>query len=165
MLIGADNNSTNDQDDLHVTLHHNRFVDCDQRLPRVRFSELVHVYNNYYKNVESYAIGSAMGAYVLVESTYFQNVEDPIDTCVGVGGGDPPGVKGFAADRDNEYDNSRRSRCPGNIGAGDLINGVAPAEPSTFYSYTVDDKTDVPSITLAGAGTGKIVCRSDGLCA
>ena len=162
MLIGSSNDNVDDKDDLHVTLHHNRFVNCDQRLPRVRFSELVHVYNNYYENVKSYAVGSAMGAYVLVEKNYFLNVEDPIDTCVGVGAGDPPGEPGFAADRDNEYESSPSSNCHANVGAGALIDGNVPAEPSSFYRYIADDKLDVPDITRLGAGTGKLVCENNG---
>ena len=157
MLIGSDNGEVGDKDALHVTLHHNRFVDCDQRMPRVRFSRLVHVYNNYYENVESYAIGSAMGAYVLVEGNHFDSVEDPIDTCVGVGSGDPPGVPGFAFERDNVYTNSPAGSCHANIiKVEDLVE-----LPS--YTYTVD--SSVPDITLLGAGTGKIACGSDGLCA
>ena len=168
MLIGADNAEVGDEDDLHVTLHHNRFVDCDQRLPRVRFSQLVHVYNNYYQNVDGYAVGSAMGAYVLVEGNYFLDVKDPIDTCVGVGDKDPTGVPGFAAERDNVYcitnssgvicnSTEAKGSCPANIGIGELVE-----LPS--YTYTVDSNSSVPNITLLGAGTGKISCGSDGIC-
>ena len=152
MLIGSSNDEVGDKDDLHVTLHHNRFVNCDQRLPRVRFSELVHVYNNYYENVGSYAIGSAMDAYVLVEGNYFDNVEDPIDTCVGTDSG---GTRGNVAERDNVYKNSPSGSCHANINFEDL--DVLPP-----YDYFVD--SSVPDITRLGAGTGKIVCGSDGLC-
>ena len=151
MLIGHNDDEVGDKDDLHVTLHHNRFVNCDQRLPRVRHSKLVHVYNNYYENIESYAIGSAMDAYVFVEGNYFVNVEDPIDICVGSGQG------GNAAERDNVYINSPTAgSCHANINVGDLVE-----EPT--YTYFVDSY--VPEITLLGAGTGKIICGSDGLCA
>ena len=159
MLIGSNNGEIGDKEKLHVTLHHNRFIDCDQRLPRVRFSKLVHVYNNFYQNVEAYAIGSAMGAYVLVEGNYFDTVEDPIDTCVGVGGGDPAGVPGFAAERDNVYIDSPAGACHAELGVEDL-----PADELT-YSYAADSPQLIPDITLLGAGTGKIVCGSDGLCA
>ena len=46
--------------------------------------------------------------------------------------------------------------CHANINVGDLVE-----EPT--YTYFVDSY--VPEITLLGAGTGKIICGSDGLCA
>ena len=150
MLIGHNDDEVGDKDDFHVTLHHNRFVNCDQRLPRVRHSKLVHVFNNYYENVESYAIGSAEEAYVFVEGNYFVNVEDPIDTCVG------NGKRGYAAELDNVYINSPTAgSCHANKDVTELVE-----EPT--YTYFVN--TSVPEITLLGAGTGKIICGSDGLC-
>jgi pectate lyase len=48
MLIGGSDTvrDTNGWGFLSVTVHHNEFIDCGQRLPRVRFGK-VHVYSNY----------------------------------------------------------------------------------------------------------------------
>jgi pectate lyase len=48
MLIGGSDTvrDTNGWGYLSVTVHHNQFINCGQRLPRVRFGK-VHVYSNY----------------------------------------------------------------------------------------------------------------------
>jgi pectate lyase len=48
MLIGGSDTvrANNGWGALSVTVHHNQFLDCGQRLPRVRFGK-VHVYSNY----------------------------------------------------------------------------------------------------------------------
>jgi pectate lyase len=48
MLIGGSDTvrPTNGWGALSVTVHHNQFINCGQRLPRVRFGK-VHVYSNY----------------------------------------------------------------------------------------------------------------------
>jgi pectate lyase len=60
MLIGGSDTvrDTNGWGALSVTLHDNRFVNCGQRLPRVRFGK-VHVYSNYIEGSLSPEIGSA----------------------------------------------------------------------------------------------------------
>jgi len=47
MLIGNGDNKTDDRNHLRVTIFNNVFIDCAERLPRVRFGK-VHVFNNYY---------------------------------------------------------------------------------------------------------------------
>lgn len=50
MLIGGSDTvrDTNGWGYLSVTVHHNQFINCGQRMPRVRFGK-VHVYSNYIK--------------------------------------------------------------------------------------------------------------------
>ena len=62
---------------LRVSYHHNWFDGSNQRHPRVRFGNPVHVYNNYYNNVGGYGVASTEGAGVLVEGNYFENTDDP----------------------------------------------------------------------------------------
>ncbi|NIT59346.1 MAG: pectate lyase, partial [Aliifodinibius sp.] len=65
-LLGhSDNNAAQDSTHLLVTYHHNWFNGTNSRHPRVRFSGLTHVYNNYYY-FNSYGIASTMNAEVLV---------------------------------------------------------------------------------------------------
>lgn len=78
-LVGHSNNEINDKE-ITATFHHNFFDGSNSRHPRVRFGK-VHVYNNYFNKVTTYAIGSAYGAKVLVEDNFFDGVRLPTDIC------------------------------------------------------------------------------------
>jgi pectate lyase len=137
-LIGhSDNNSAEDTGHLRITYHHNRFDTCDQRNPRVRFGNPVHVYNNYYNNITLYAIASTMDAGLLVENNYFENTPDPFH--LGQADSDP----GTLVARGNVFVNS---------GAGQSGGSVAGIP----YAYSLDPGGNVKSIVVAGAGVGKI---------
>ncbi len=76
-LVGHDDaNAAQDTGRLRVTYHHNFFDRSDQRNPRVRFSPLVHVYNNYYFE-NSYGIASTNDSGLFVEGNYFFSVNNP----------------------------------------------------------------------------------------
>ncbi|OUM61156.1 polysaccharide lyase family 1 protein [Piromyces sp. E2] len=47
ILIGSSDSKTTDRDHLRVSLYNNVFINCQQRIPRVRFGK-VHIFNNYY---------------------------------------------------------------------------------------------------------------------
>ncbi|MGK5498231.1 pectate lyase family protein [Streptomyces sp. URMC 125] len=137
-LLGhSDSNGGEDTGKLRVTYHHNWFDGTNQRHPRVRFGNPVHVLNNYYSNIGSYGVASTENAGVLVEGNYFENVEDPFHR--GEGSSD---VGGLAA-RNNHFVNS---------GQGETGGSVAPIP----YGYTADSASSVKSIVSAGAGVGKI---------
>lgn len=137
-LLGhSDSNGGEDTGKLRVTYHHNWFDGTNQRHPRVRFGNPVHVLNNYYSNIGSYGVASTENAGVLVEGNYFENVEDPFHR--GEGSSD---VGGLAA-RNNHFVNS---------GQGETGGSVAPIP----YGYTADSASGVKSIVRAGAGVGKI---------
>ena len=53
-----------------ATYHHNVFTRTDQRNPRIGYG-LGHVFNNYYQNIGSYAIGVHTQAKVVSEHNYF----------------------------------------------------------------------------------------------
>ncbi len=79
-LIGhSDDNGNQDRGKLHVTMHHNWYDDgCQQRMPRVRFGQ-VHCYNNFYgfsptDPETDYAIGVGVECSILVENSYFDNI-------------------------------------------------------------------------------------------
>ncbi len=137
-LLGHDDdNGSEDRGKLHVTYHHNWFDGTNQRHPRVRFGNPVHVYNNYYSNIGDYGVASTTEAGVLVEGNYFENVEDPYHR----GEGDSPA--GALVARNNYFVNS---------GSGDAGGSVG----SIPYSYTLDTPSSVKSIVTGGAGAGKI---------
>nr|BFE74429.1 hypothetical protein GCM10020092_077300 [Actinoplanes digitatis] len=84
MLLGhSDDNSGEDLGHLRVTYVHNWFEGTNQRHPRVRFANPVHVLNNYYSNVGSYGVASTENAGVYVERNYFENVANPTVTQTG----------------------------------------------------------------------------------
>ncbi|SDR00651.1 pectate lyase family protein [Thermostaphylospora chromogena] len=74
MLIGSTNNPATDRGKLSVTVHHNRFSNTLQRLPRVRFGK-VHVYNNYYEIPDpetfEYALGVGVESQIFAERNHF----------------------------------------------------------------------------------------------
>jgi len=139
-LLGhSDDNAAEDTGHLRVTYHHNYFRNCDQRGPRVRFGNPVHVYNNYYYNSGTYGVATTCNAGVYVERNYFENTPNTVVTSTG---SSPAGNVKLL----NNY----------------LVNSGTPASRNSSsvaaipYSYTVDANSSVKSIVTAGAGTGKI---------
>ena len=139
-LLGhSDDNASEDTGHLRVTYHHNYFRNCDQRGPRVRFGNPVHVYNNYYYNSGTYGVASTCNAGVYVERNYFENTPNSVVTATG---SSPSGNVKLL----NNY----------------LVNSGTPQSRNSGsvaaipYSYTVDANSSVKSIVTAGAGTGKI---------
>jgi pectate lyase len=69
-----------------VTYYDNWFDGTQQRNPRVRFGNVVHVLNNYYGSVDDYGVASTQNGAVLVEGNSFENTESPCE----LGQGDSP---------------------------------------------------------------------------
>ncbi|MFF8452411.1 polysaccharide lyase family 1 protein [Streptomyces leeuwenhoekii] len=140
MLIGhSDANGSQDRGTLRVTFHHNFFDGTDQRHPRVRFAEPVHVYNNYFRNNRLYGVASTEDAGVLVEANYFENVAHPIYS-----GYDDSGP-GRVVERGNVYVDCGQPQTLGTV-----------VEPRTYYAYSPDPAASLPSIVPAGVGVGRI---------
>ncbi len=143
-LVGhSDGNASEDRGHLRITYHHNWFNRTFERSPRVRFGETVHVFNNYYSNVnnnsDSYAIASVMNAGTLVEGNVFENVQQACWSASGYADSDP----GRLVARDNSFTNS---------GPCEVNGSVAPIP----YTYTADGSGTVKSSVTAGAGAGKL---------
>jgi pectate lyase len=70
---------SSDEDNFNrqITFHHNRWEHVNSRLPLIRFGQ-IHIFNNFYSNVDSTAINSRMGAVVRVEHNYFDAVKNPV---------------------------------------------------------------------------------------
>ena len=62
----------------YVSYHHNWYDHCDSRMPRVRVSDSVHVYNNFYDGVSKYGIGATTGCSIFSEANYFLNTSRPM---------------------------------------------------------------------------------------
>jgi pectate lyase len=143
-LVGhSDGNAGEDRGHLRVTYHHNWFDRTFERSPRVRFGETVHVFNNYYSDInnnsDSYAIASVMDAGLLVEGNVFENVRQACWSKSGYADSDP----GRLVARDNSLTNS--GPCE--------VDGTVAAIP---YRYTADASGTVKATVTAGAGAGKI---------
>lgn len=133
-LVGhSDDNGSQDRGHLRVSYHHNWFDGTNQRNPRVRFGNPVHVFNNLYTNVGSYGVASTQEAGVLVEGNYFENTDDPFHR------GEGSSSAGGLLARNNHFVNS---------GGGQQGGSVA----SVPYSYRLDSASQVKSIVSAGAG-------------
>jgi pectate lyase len=141
MLLGHSDSFTADVGFLKVTYHHNFFDGGNQRHPRARFGDPVHVYNNYYRNIGLYGVASTENAGVLVEGNYFENVAFP---CYSINGYADSGP-GRLVERLNTFVNSGVCEAGGTV-----------ANPSSFYGYTLTPSGQVPAVVTAGAGVGKL---------
>ncbi len=96
-LVGSsDDAGDTDTGRLHITYHHNYFLNCNSRMPSLRFGT-GHIYSNYYENIIEYAINSRMGAQVLVEGNVFRNTTLAITTSL------YSRENGFAVERNNDF--------------------------------------------------------------
>ncbi|SDC96780.1 pectate lyase family protein [Glycomyces harbinensis] len=139
MLLGHSDSASTDAGHLKVSIHHNYFDGSNQRHPRVRFGEPVHVYSNYFRGNESYAVASTMDGGVLVEGNYFANVPFPCFSASGYAESGP----GRLVERGNRFTESGECETAGSV-----------EEPGDYYDYTLDDPATLPSTVPAGAGAG-----------
>jgi len=88
-----------------------------------------------------YGVASTENAGVLVEGNYFENVAFPCFSASGYADSGP----GRLVQRNNVY-----------AGSGVCEVNGAVVEPSTYYSYTVDNPASLPTTIPAGVGVGRI---------
>lgn len=74
LLIGYGSNFTIDEGKLQVTLHHNYFENCTQRLPLVRHGT-VHIFNNLYDSADKsgFCVGVGYKSRVYAENNVIRN--------------------------------------------------------------------------------------------
>jgi pectate lyase len=134
-LVGhSSDNAAEDTGHLTVTYHHNLFARIEGG-PRIRFGT-VHVYDNYFADVTLYAVASQMGATVLVERNWFDQVATPILTRYN----DP--VDGTAHQIDNVYRDSGASTV------------TADTTWRPLYSYLPESADTARPLIGACAGAG-----------
>ena len=137
ILIGGGDYSYGDIGKLKVTLYNNYFHNVSERQPRVRFGT-VHVFNNYFKDVSGYSVGSSVGATVRTDNNYFEDVNMPITTVLGTS------QAGYiSGESTNSYLNS---------GSNNITTTASTWLPPYSYQSLVIPAANVPAIVLAGAG-------------
>jgi pectate lyase len=143
--------SDSDEGARYVTYDHNMFEDIGSRAPSVR-DGYVHVYENYYKDVETSAINLRMGAEGQIQNNVFENVRDPIVSV-------DSNKIGYWNLSGNEFDNVTW----GKIGKGEASaqSGKSTSDYTAPYKYTLDDTSSVKAYVTAHAGVGKLDVSDD----
>jgi len=158
MLIGSTNTVGADVGHLRVTLHHNRFANLGQRVPRVRFGQ-VDVYDNYYyatdEDTFSYSWGVGVQSAIYAENNFFlRSADTPLDAFVFDWGGLAMTEKGTLV----------------RVGTGPVrpvnllaeYNATHDPDIGSDAGWTpvlrtrVDDTAAVPGIVTTQAGVGKL---------
>jgi pectate lyase len=116
-----------------MTIHHNWIHDTNQRNPSVDNVAYAHLYNNYMQNVTSYGNLSRGNTKMVLENSYFENVNNPYY---------PDTTAAQLVQRGSILVN-----CTGKA----QTNGSA-FDPASFYSYTLDPASAVPGLVKAYAG-------------
>ena len=138
-IIGSGDGETGDEGHLTVTFNNNYYLNCTQRLPRVRFGK-VHAYNNYYTTdgkgrSNSYCFGVGYNAKIYSEANYFGD---------GVG----------------SASNMMKESMPGKIySTGDYnYSGVSSSSVgwTPSYTYTPLSAADAKADVIENAGAGKL---------
>lgn len=157
---GKCNLNSNGDEVEYVTYHHNWFDHSDSRHPRVRKSQHLHVYNNYYDGNSKYGVGATTGSCIFVEKNYFRNCKYPM--FISMQGSDVHNGIGSSSDTKGTFSKEDG----GMIKAfGNYMTGQKSFEPYTagdatfshhFDAYVAENRYDqVPAEvkTLQG-GTG-----------
>jgi pectate lyase len=140
MLIGSSDTETGAKT---ITLAHNWYYGCVQRLPMVRIAD-IHIVNNYYSTrdggfTNSYGVGVRKNSRIVAENNYF-------DTGMATSFRDSDGTLYASGNEDHS------SKGVGT--AASAIVSTKPWDPTTKYTLTLDDAADVPARVMAGAGAG-----------
>ena len=152
-------NSNGDEVD-YVTYHHNWYDHSDSRHPRVRKSQHLHVFNNYYDGNAKYGVGATTGSCIFVEKNYYRNCKYPMliskqgsDVHNGVGSSDQ--TKGTFSSEDGGMIKAYDNYMTGQTSFEPYVAGDATYSKH-FDAYVAANRNDqVPAevVTLQG-GTG-----------
>jgi pectinesterase len=116
-----------------MTIHHNWIHDTNQRNPSVDNVAYAHLYNNYMQNVKSYGNLARGNTKMVLENSYFENVANPYY---------PNTSAAKLVQRGSVVVNSKGKA---------TTNGTA-FDPKSFYPYTLDAASKVPSLLKTYAG-------------
>lgn len=142
-LLNSGTNHWEDHGKNKGTFYFNWFLNTNQRNPRIGYG-LGHIFNNYYSNVTSYAIGTHTRAKILAENNYFSNTNNPFSQMYNnnewdANYGDIEGIG-------NIFENSR----------GNMTGTGRSFDPGYYYDYgcALIDAAFVPAYVEAKAGPG-----------
>jgi pectate lyase len=147
-LIGA---SDGDNHPFYVTFHHCWWSDNTiERMPSVRFGR-VHVFNCYFNTPgNNYCVRTRIGAEVLVENNYFENVKNPWERYVTAAGGVPGKLK---ATGNIEVNTTWYVNPAPDIGGNQSF--LIPGDDTIFappYAYTLESAANVKASVMTGVG-------------
>lgn len=152
-------NSNGDEVDF-VSYHHNWYDHSDSRHPRVRMSQHLHVFNNYYDGNSKYGVGATTGSCIFVEKNYYRNCKYPMliskqgsDIHNGVGSSDD--TKGTFSSEDGGIIKAFDNYMTGQTSFEPYVAGDATYSKH-FDAYVVqsrDEQVPAEVVTLKG-GTG-----------
>ena len=139
MLIGS---SSSDLSGGNITIHHNRFLNCGQRLPMTCYPNM-HIFNNSYERdsnayySQQASIAARYGAYTIIaENNYFGS---GVKKCITAS----TNAAGKCYESGNKYV------------SGDCSLSTQDEKPFTpDYNYTLDDASKIKNIVYANAGAG-----------
>ena len=110
-----------------VTINNNYFHSTNVRNPSGDAIKHGHLYNNYYRNITGYGNYARGDTELLIETSYFEDVFDPIVA----------GPKGRIKTNWVKF-----KRCDGEIHLD--VKGDTVFRASDFYNYTLADPYDIP---------------------
>ncbi len=147
MLIGASDSENMTPENRKVTLHHNYFYNCGQRLPMVRLTT-VHTYNNFFEVDKTapykskYALGVRFNALIQSENNFYG-----AGTSYSFDGasGSKQGTVYFVGDIDKSNNGKN---------AGKFKTSTSPLFKIP-YKYEAIPADKVPDFVKANAGAGK----------
>ena len=143
-LLNSGTNHPEDYGKNKGTFYGNWFDNTVQRNPRIGYG-LGHIFNNYYSNITSYAIGTHTRARVLAENNYFLNVNNPFSQMYS--GNDWDANYGDIESRGNIFDKSRG-----------ITTGTGRSfDPGFYYEYAfaLSEAAAVPGLIMEKAGPGE----------
>lgn len=140
--LAAQSNSDKREWHYTCTFHHNYWTGINSRCPRVRFGA-VHVFNNYYENLGSYAIGRGDRSNIYSENNYFYNAHNAFYAY------DDASNRGYVEDVGSLFEGNN-----GNT-ADSPPNGAWVWTPGQYYSYTAHTAAWIKANLKNYCGVGK----------
>lgn len=156
MLIGSDDTESV-TGTRQVTLHHNYFLNCGQRLPMVRITN-VHIYNNLYDTDsnkyydQQYAIGVRSEAQIVAENNYFgRGIKYAFNGS--------SKTKEVGNSKENKVSATLLYKAGNSVKCTELGNSsyytVVTSKPFTpSYDYDLDEASELPDLLADNAGAG-----------
>lgn len=140
LLVGA---GDSDAGNYRITYAYNWFQGVESRAPRVRFGR-VHLLNNYYSGIGSYAVGVGHNARIYAEKNYFYSSSRPSDQISSTGQ-----IRNVG----NKFNNCSPNGFEAQLSSVGWV-------PYNSYQYTALNVDEVPAHVQANAGTGKITVET-----